>query len=178
MTTPRRSPSGHACEPRATSSGGERARSLARIDALYRESAREIVARAAAALHRPTRDLEDACQYAWATLVRRPDVLDGPSPQGWLVTVAIHEWLRERRRAPLPADVDRLPAPAGRDPEAALEAGDALARVAALRPVRRRVFARHLAGLSYAEIMAELGLTYTNVSRQIARARAELRRAA
>jgi RNA polymerase sigma factor (sigma-70 family) len=151
----------------------------ARIDALYREYAARVGATVARAVHARVVDVEDSCQYAWAALVRRPDVLDGSSPRGWLTTVAVHHWLAERRRAVLPmAAVERLQARVEDGPDAALEAVEALARVAALRPVRRRVFARHLAGLSYAEIMAELGLTYSNVNRQMRRARAELRDAA
>jgi DNA-directed RNA polymerase specialized sigma24 family protein len=44
--------------------------------------------------------------------------------------------------------------------------------------VRRRVFERHLAGLSYHEIEAELGVSYTCVNRQVTESRAELREAA
>ena len=44
--------------------------------------------------------------------------------------------------------------------------------------MRRRVFQRHLAGLSYHEIETELGVTYTNVNRQVTESRAELRAAA
>jgi hypothetical protein len=44
-----------------------------------------------------------------------------------------------------------------------LEARALLHMVARLRPVRRRVLERRIAGLSYAEIAAELGITYTAV---------------
>jgi DNA-directed RNA polymerase specialized sigma24 family protein len=109
-------------------------------------------------------------------LARRPDVFDGPSPRAWLVRVAIHEYMRTARRAPMPVEVvPERPAP---PLDSLLEARGALRQVAALRPVRRRVFERHLAGLSYQEIGAELGVTYTNVSRQMRDSRAELRAAA
>jgi DNA-directed RNA polymerase specialized sigma24 family protein len=43
---------------------------------------------------------------------------------------------------------------------------------------RRRALALKLAGFSYREIMERLGVTYTNVSRHLTEARAELREAA
>ena len=124
----------------------------------------------------PRARVEDGCQRAWAILLRRPDVLDGPSPRGWLVTVARRACLRELRDAPLP--LERAPEPAAPRLDDLLEARAALRQVAALRPVRRRVFERHLAGLSYDEVAAELGVTYTNVNRQVTESRAELRAAA
>ena len=147
-----------------------------RLDALYREFAPRLVRIVAGELHRPRAKVEDACQDAWAILARRPDVLDGPAPRAWLVTVAIHECIRAARRDPIAVDV--LPEPSAPPLDTLLEARRALRQVAALRPVRRRVFERHLAGLTYAEIEAELGVTYTNVNRQVTESRAELRAAA
>jgi len=149
----------------------------ARVEALYREYAPELVGTVAGQLGWPRARVEDGCQRAWVILLRRPDVLDGPSPRGWLVTVARHACVRELRDAPplLAADPPERPAP---PLDTLLDARQALRQVAALRPVRRRVFERHLAGLSYREIEAELGVTYTNVNRQVTESRAELRAAA
>ena len=148
-----------------------------RFEALYREFAGRLVATVARELRRPHSSVEDDCQQAWAILARRLDVLDGASPRAWLVTVARHECIREFRDAPALIDdlEDRLVAPALED---LVEVRAALRQVAALRPVRRRVFERHLAGLSYQEIAAELGVTYTNVNRHVTESRAELRAAA
>jgi RNA polymerase sigma factor (sigma-70 family) len=146
-----------------------------RLEALYRDFAPTLIRRAAGTLRTPPHAVEDACQIAWARLAGRPDVLDGPSPRGWLLTVALHAYFAEVRDAPLPLTVDpRTAAPI----EDTLEAREALRLVAQLRPVRRRVFERRLAGLSYAEIAAELEITYTNVNRQLVDSRAEFRRAA
>jgi RNA polymerase sigma factor (sigma-70 family) len=148
----------------------------ARLDRLYREYASRLIALVAHTVHRRRDQVEDSCQYAWAVLARRPDVLDGPSVRGWLVTVAVHQYIADARRTPVPVDViDRR---AGLPLDDAVEAREALRMVAALRPVRRRVFERVLAGLTYQEIAAEQGLTYTNVNRQITKSRAELRAAA
>lgn len=147
-----------------------------RLDRLYRDYASRHVAAVARALGRRRDEVEDCCQFAWATLARRPDVLDGPSARGWVVAVAVHEYIADARRAPLPTEwLDSQCAP---PLDVVLDAREALRMVAALRPVRRRVFERKLAGLSYTEIAAEQGLTYTNVNRQITESRAELRAAA
>jgi RNA polymerase sigma factor (sigma-70 family) len=148
----------------------------ARLEALYRDFAPALLGIVARSLHRPRAAVEDGCQQAWAVLARRPDVLDGPAPRAWLVTVAVHECIAEARRAPLP--VDPLSEPVAPALDDLLEAREALRLVAKLRPVRRRVFERRLAGLSYTEIAAEQGLTYTNVNRQVTESRAELRAAA
>ena len=150
--------------------------SAARLDALYREFAPSLIGVVARDLRRPRASVEDACQEAWAILARRPDVLDGPSPRGWLVRVAIHEYIRAARSAPLA--LEQAHEPLAPPLDTLLEARRALRQVAALRPVRRRVFERHLAGLSYHEIEAELGVTYTNVNRHVKESRAELRAAA
>ena len=43
-----------------------------------------------------------------------------------------------------------------------------------LRPLHRRTFARHVAGLSYEEIAAETGQTWRQVSRHLTRSREAL----
>lgn len=149
---------------------------VSRMDRLYRDYAPRLVTLVAHALHRRRDEVEDSCQFAWTVLAHRPDVLDGCSPRGWLVTVAVHQQLAESRRNPPPTEWTDRRAAAPLDE--LLEAREALRMVAGLRPVRRRVFERRLAGLTYDEIAAEQGLTYTNVNRQITRSRAELRAAA
>jgi len=118
----------------------------ARLAALYRGYAPQLVGIVASRVGRPRSEVEDPCQEAWAILARRPDVFDGPAPRAWLATVAIHEWLRLRRGAPIA--LEQVPEPAAPPLEDLLEARAALRSVAELRPVRRRVFQRHLAGLT------------------------------
>jgi DNA-directed RNA polymerase specialized sigma24 family protein len=148
----------------------------ARLDALYRDYASDLVRKVARHVRCRRDEAEDACQFAWAVLARRPDVLDSPTVCAWLKTVAVHECIADRRDAPVPTDTleDWSVAPPLDD---LLEAREALRLVAQLRPVRKRVFERRLAGLSYAEIMAERGVTYTNVNRQVTESLAELRAA-
>ncbi len=136
--------------------------------------------------------VEDAVSFAFLQLVRtQPDTDD--SVGGWLRVVARREAIRldrrERRTVPLDSAAnpdqqtgealtlaERLPAPV--DTELAFEAREALRAVAALRWRRRRVLALKLAGYSYKEIQEKLGLTYTNVNRQLTRSRKDLEEAA
>jgi DNA-directed RNA polymerase specialized sigma24 family protein len=64
------------------------------------------------------------------------------------------------------------------DGELAVEAREALRPLAGLRWRRRRVPELKPVGFSYREIMELLGVTYTNVNRQLVRGRKDLGRAA
>jgi RNA polymerase sigma factor (sigma-70 family) len=68
---------------------------------------------------------------------------------------------------------ERVEAPV--DVELAVEAREALRALAGLRWRRRRVLELRAGGYSYKEIAAKLGVTYTNVNRQLTRGRSELR---
>jgi RNA polymerase sigma factor (sigma-70 family) len=136
---------------------------------------------------------EDACCFAWLQLLsHQPERV---RIVGWLRVVARHEALRLQRQQwrclPLDAPTmerqggqtgerltlaDQIPAPV--DVELAVEAREALRALAGLRRRRRRALELKLAGFSYREIMELLGVTYTNVNRQLSEGRAELRRAA
>jgi RNA polymerase sigma factor (sigma-70 family) len=135
---------------------------------------------------------EDACAHAWLQLCRTQPART-PNLPGWLRVVALHEGLRLlrlARREPLAeeivaqehgAEVGRRPVPleehleAPVDVELAVEAREALRALAGLRSRRRRVLALRAAGYSYKEIAAKLGVTHTNVNRQLTRGRSELR---
>lgn len=145
-------------------------------------------------LHADNEVISDACAFAWLQLWRHRTTVRHETVVAWLRMVAVREawrlWTEARDHNSLDATshVDGHEdqpgiglgyAPA--DPitlELQVEARAALRLVADLRPVRKRVFERHLAGLSYHEIEAEQGVTYTNVNRQIVDARREMRAAA
>jgi RNA polymerase sigma factor (sigma-70 family) len=131
---------------------------------------------------------EDACAHAWLQLCRSQPERTENLP-GWLRVVALHEGLRLLRlaaREALAEDVggqehgaetggrpdpiaERVEAPV--DVELAIEAREALRALAGLRWRRRRVLALRAAGYSYNEIAEKLGVTYTNVNRQLTRGR-------
>ena len=152
---------------------------------LYQRHHRALVGSVGRSVNASRELIEDACQTAWLILLRRQP--DRDRVFGWLRTVAIHEAYRlseiERRDARLDAAV--LPGAAvGADRVAdtracvdgLLEARVALARVAALPPRQRRVFALQIAGLTYAELSAATGDSVRTVERQLRRAHARVRR--
>lgn len=131
--------------------------------------------------------VEDACQQAWLILLRRqPD--RGPTLFAWLVTVATREGYRlsaiDRREISLDAPAaagdglppgtvgDQIATRAGVDES--LEARRALRALAALDARQRRYTTLRVAGLSYREIAAAEGVTYTNVNKHLVNARRRL----
>ncbi len=134
------------------------------------------------AVHAPRELIEDACQNAWAIMLRAQP--ERSSIFGWLYVVATREAVRlcerERRHIHLEAAF-----PAGSSEavladtfsiESILEAREALEILARLPDRQRADLTLLVAGFSYTEI-AKLtgGRTYTNVNKHIAKARARVR---
>ncbi len=132
---------------------------------------------------------EDACQFAWSQMLRRQP--DRTRVYPWLLVTARREAMRLVRLARLEAAADGFVDPAtgftanlGERIEHPLslqrrvDGLDALRALAALPDRQRRVLARKVAGLSYHEIGADLGWSYTQVNRHLTRARRSLREAA
>jgi DNA-directed RNA polymerase specialized sigma24 family protein len=153
-------------------------------DELYRRHHRELQRAVARAVRAPRELIEDACQTAWAVLMRRQP--DRCTIFAWLRVVAIHEAYRlsaidrrdarlERLRAEDDAWHDVTPGP--RSLENAVEALDALRVVASLPERQRRDLVLKVAGYSYEEIRALTpGRTATSVSKSLVKARARIRR--
>jgi DNA-directed RNA polymerase specialized sigma24 family protein len=132
----------------------------------------------------PRELIEDACQTAWATLLQAQP--NQHAIFAWLRVVAIHEAYRlsaiDRRDARLEGlgrddgDWHEVIADA-RSLDDAIEALEALRALASL-PERRRIdFALKVAGYSYEEIRTRTpGRTRTNVSKSLAKSRAQIRR--
>jgi RNA polymerase sigma factor (sigma-70 family) len=151
-------------------------------DELYRRHHRELHRAVAHAVNAPRELIEDACQNAWAMLLRaQPERI---SIVGWLYVVATREAFRLRERdrrhlhleAMLPAGSwDAVIADAFSIDDI-LEAREALEILASLPDRQRADLTLLVAGFSYIEI-AELtgGRTYTNVNKHIAKARARVR---
>jgi RNA polymerase sigma factor (sigma-70 family) len=151
-------------------------------DELYRRHHRELHRAVAHAVNAPRELIEDACQNAWAILLRaQPERI---SIVGWLYVVATREAFRLRERdrrhlhleAMLPAGSwDAVIADAFSIDDI-LEAREALEILASLPDRQRADLTLLVAGFSYVEI-AELtgGRTYTNVNKHLAKARARIR---
>jgi DNA-directed RNA polymerase specialized sigma24 family protein len=154
-------------------------------DRLYRQHHRELHRVVAHAVRAPRELIEDACQTAWANLLRTQP--DRYAIFAWLRVVAIHEAYRlaaiDRRARHLERlnldehDWQELIA----DPrtlDEAVAALEALRTLASLPERQRSDLTLKVAGYSYEEIRALTpGRTFTNVNKSLARARARIRRA-
>jgi DNA-directed RNA polymerase specialized sigma24 family protein len=154
-------------------------------DRLYRQHHRELHRVVAHAVRAPRELIEDACQTAWANLLRTQP--DRYAIFAWLRVVAIHEAYRlaaiDRRARHLERlnidehDWQELIA----DPRTlddAVAALEALRTLASLPERQRSDLTLKIAGYSYEEIRALTpGRTLTNVSKSLAKARAGTRRA-
>src|SRR5215208_5531471 len=149
---------------------------------LYRRHHRDLHRAVAHAVNAPRELIEDACQNAWAILLRAQP--DRTSIFGWLYVVATREAFRlcERERchvhleAMFPAGSwDAVIADAFSIDDI-FEVHEALEVIASLPARQRADLTLLVAGFSYVEI-AELtgGRTYTNVNKHIAKARARVR---
>ena len=172
-----------------------RRRELAAFYATHHHRLRDSVARRAHGLDDAA--IEDACQTAWAILLRRIDITLNGGGVKWLQTVAAREaWALStctRREMPsgalLSGDGDpdqpgELPEPPADQPavdDQVIARLEHQARQAALAqlPLRdRRTLWLQGAGYSYAEIGQLTDATYSAVNRRITEGRAALRRAA
>lgn len=147
---------------------------------LFERHAERLVRIVQRTLSVPRHIAEDACAFAWMQLLRKQP--EREAIVGWLRVVATREALRliraQGRHAPFEEDPDEPQAGHAderADLELALEAREALAHMAALTEQQVRIFSLHLAGLSYDEICAATGYSWTQVNRHLVRARACVR---
>ena len=148
-------------------------------DELYRRHHRALHRAVSRAVHAPRETIEDACQTAWAILLRRQPERDAIF--AWLRVVAVHEAYRLSAIDRRDARLERLRSEDGEwqevmaDPrslDAALEALEALRALASLPERRRTDLALKVAGYSYEEIQARTpGRTYTDVNKSLVKAR-------
>ena len=151
---------------------------------LYRRHHHDLQRAVAHAVNAPRELIEDACQTAWAILLRTQP--DRYAIFAWLRVVAIHEAYRlkaiERRdmrlaslRADRRNDEDLIADPHTLDD--ALEALEALRALAALPDRQRADLTLKIAGYTYEEIrILTDGRTFTNVNKSLVRARRRIRR--
>ena len=151
---------------------------------LYRRHHRNLERAVAHAVNASRELIEEACQTAWAILLRTQP--DRYAIFAWLRVVAIHEAYRlsaiERRELHLEdiaIEGDWETILAGRvTVEDQLEGLEALRALAALPDRLRRDLSLRVGGFSYREIAAMTGgRTFTNVSKHLVKARAAIRSA-
>jgi RNA polymerase sigma factor (sigma-70 family) len=131
----------------------------------------------------PAPVIEDACQFAWVTLVSHRARVRQATTLPWLVKTAQHEAFKLIRRngrdhsleATLEAAGDarlRLTAP---DPHELAVAHDRLGQLDNLPSRQQRLLWLQGFGLSYAELAERTGDTTRTVERQLLRARQAIR---
>jgi RNA polymerase sigma factor (sigma-70 family) len=131
----------------------------------------------------PTPVIEDACQFAWVTLVTHRDRVRRATTLPWLVKTAQHEAFKLVRRdgrdhsleATLDATGDaplRLIAP---DPAELAVAHERLGQLERLPPRQQRLVWLQAFGHSYAEMARHTGDTTRTVERQLMRAKQAVR---
>jgi RNA polymerase sigma factor (sigma-70 family) len=143
-------------------------------EALYRRHHRDLERVVAHAVRAPRELIEDACQTAWATLLRSQP--ERPTIFAWLRVVAKHEAfaLLARRRREIPGEELPLVASVS-DFADVVDARDALRLLAQLKPQQRQVLLLRAEGHSYKAICELTGRTYTWVNRHISEGRQALR---
>jgi len=138
--------------------------------------------RAAWALCGSREDAEDLVQETFARLLARPRLLRREDDLGYLLSALrntfINQKRAERRRlraAPLPDELDLVADPHALQPDAAFEAGELYAAVAALSDDFRDVLvAVDVAGLSYREAAHALRIREGTVMSRLYRARQQV----
>jgi RNA polymerase sigma factor (sigma-70 family) len=127
--------------------------------------------------------IEDACQFAWVTLVSHRDRVRRATTLPWLVKTAQHEAFklvrRDGRDHSLEATLEtagdaplRLTAP---DPQELAVAHERLGQLERLPARQQRLMWLQGFGLSYAEMARQTGDTTRTVERQVLRARHAVR---
>jgi RNA polymerase sigma-70 factor, ECF subfamily len=143
------------------------------VDRLYR---------AAWALCGSPEDAEDLVQETFARLLARPRLLRHDDDLGYLLRALRNTFLSQKRTesrrprtGPLPDQLDVVADPRARDPEAAIEAAELYAAVAALPDDFRDVLvAVDVAGLSYKEAARSLQIREGTVMSRLYRARQQV----
>jgi RNA polymerase sigma-70 factor, ECF subfamily len=138
--------------------------------------------RAAWALTGSRQDAEDLVQETFARVLARPRLLSHDNHIAYLLRALRNTFLTQKRNesrrprtAPLPDELDLLADPHVRDPQAAAEAAELYATIAALSGDHRDVLvAVDVAGLSYSEAARALRIPIGTVMSRLYRARQQV----
>jgi RNA polymerase sigma-70 factor (ECF subfamily) len=138
--------------------------------------------RAAWALCGSREDAEDLVQETYARVLARPRLLHREDDLGYLLRALRNTFLNRKRTersriqsAPLPDELDLVADPHAREPQAALEAGELYAAVAALPGDFRDILvAVDVSGLSYNEAARLLRIRTGTVMSRLYRARQQI----
>ena len=180
-------------EPNTRTAGGIARRARGDEAELYRRHHRHLLRAVARAVNAPPELIEDACQTAWAALLRC--TVEPATAFAWLRVVAIHEAFKQsaRTRSERPAGAFLTPCAGelerGEHPEPAADTRDVADQVAeriqhaqrrqdlaTIKPHDRQALYLKGLGYRYREIMQITGASYTAVNRRITEGRRALRK--
>ena len=138
--------------------------------------------RAAWALCGSREDAEDLVQETYARVLARPRLLRNEDDLGYLLRALRNTFLNQKRTesrrlrpGPLPDQLELVADPQARQPQAALEAGELYAAIAALPADFRDVLvAVDITGLSYKEAARALRIREGTVMSRLYRARQQV----
>jgi RNA polymerase sigma-70 factor (ECF subfamily) len=138
--------------------------------------------RAAWALCGSREDAEDLVQETYARVLARPRFLRTEDDLGYLLRVLRNAFLTQKRTesrrlrpGPLPEGDDLIPDPQAREPQAALEATELYAAIAALPgDFRDALVAVDVTGLSYKEAARALRIREGTLMSRLYRARQQI----
>src|SRR5512133_1742315 len=138
--------------------------------------------RAAWALCGSREEAEDLVQETYSRVLARPRLLRNEDDLGYLLRALRNTFLTQKRTesrrvrtAPLPDELELIADPHAREPQAALEAGELYAAVAALPDDFRDVLvAVDVTGLSYKEAALALRIPEGTVMSRLYRARQQI----
>ena len=138
--------------------------------------------RAAWALCGSKEDAEDLVQETYARVLSRPRLLRKEDDLGYLLRALRNTFLNQKRTesrrlrtSPLPDALDLVPDPQAREPQAAVEAGELYAAIAALPGDFRDVLvAVDVTGLTYEEAARALRIRTGTVMSRLYRARQQV----
>ncbi len=131
----------------------------------------------------PETVVEDACQFAWGSLVAHTTRVRAEAALSWLATTAVREaWrLMRTREHDVPLEADDPGVSGSREPssavttEALVEDRERLKLIRELPERQQRILWLRGLGLSYEEIAAYTGDTVRTVERQLLRGRRRIR---
>ena len=138
--------------------------------------------RAAWALCGSREEAEDLVQETYARVLGRPRLLRNDDDLGYLLSALRNTFLTQKRTEsrrlrpdPLPEQLDLVADPQAREPQAAVEAGELYAAIAALPDDFRDVLvAVDITGLSYKEAARALRIREGTVMSRLYRARRQV----
>jgi DNA-directed RNA polymerase specialized sigma24 family protein len=128
--------------------------------------------------------VEDACQFAWGSLVNHRDRVCRETALGWLATTAVREAIRLTRRQHRELPLEQLaavggpPRPLATPTDELVEQRAKLAAIGRLPNRQQRLVWLQGLGFSYGEMADHEGASLRTVERQLLRAKKALREAA